>query len=118
MLTLATEIWRSNVSETLRPRLSLPMIFYLMEANSLAITNMLESYLTMQTLEEIPARWRGGVAADSRGGSRHVIISPTTFLGCMLHIAAYCCIPAAGSMQCTVGNRGRGSHIIRVVGMT
>ena len=64
------------------------MIFYLMEANSLAITNMLESYLTMQTLEEIPARWRGGVAADSRG-SRHVIISRTTFLGCMLHIAAY-----------------------------
>ena len=65
------------------------MIFYLMEANSLAITNMLESYLTMQTLEKIPARWRGGVAAVSRGGSRHVIISRTTFLGCMLHIAAY-----------------------------
>ena len=41
------------------------MIFYLMEANSLAITNMLESYLTMQTLEEIPAQWRGGVAAVS-----------------------------------------------------
>ena len=117
MLTLATEIWRSNVSETLRPRLSLPMIFYLMEANSLAITNMLVEWwgvgpnLTMQTREEIPARWRGGVAAVSRG-SRHVIISRTTFLGCMLHIAAYCCIPAAGSMQCTVGNRGRGSHII------
>ena len=87
------------------------MIFYLMEANSLAITNMQVGNFTMQTLEEIPAQWRGGVAADSRG-SRHVIISPTTFLGCMLHIAAYCCIPAAGSMQCTVGNRGRGSHII------
>ena len=45
MLTLATEIWGSNVSETLRPRLSLPMIFYLMEANSLAITNMLVAAL-------------------------------------------------------------------------
>ena len=56
MLTLATEIWRSNVSETLRPRLSLPMIFYLMEANSLAITNMLVGHLTMQTLEKIPLK--------------------------------------------------------------
>ena len=60
MLTLATEIWRSNVSETLRPRLSLPMIFYLMEANSLAITNMLVEWwgvgpnFTMQISRKSP----------------------------------------------------------------
>ena len=66
------------------------MIFYLMEVNSLAFgDHQYAGNLTMQTLEKIPAQWRGGVAADSRGGSRHVIISRTTFLGCMLHIAAY-----------------------------